>query len=340
MNPTLSVVKSKIEILCNRAIIWTAASVLLAGLFPECSAQSKDPAAATLLTSSNDKRTDIPDDRVHIHLNLDLVVVPVTVLDAHDHVVDGLDKKHFALYDDKVEQQITHFSSEDAPVSIGLVFDTSDSMRPKLQSARDAVDSLLNNAKSQDEVFLVQFSDHAKLVVSTTQQTEQIRKQLAMMQIGGSTALLDAITVALNEMSKAHHNRKAIVIISDGEDNASQGSVRDVKDAVRDAGVVIYAMGITNSGGYSQTSSGSMLLKELAENSGGRLFEIRKLTQLPEITSKIDIWMHKQYVLAYTPSNTEKNGSYHHIRVRVTRPDGFPRLHALWRLGYYLPRAE
>ena len=332
--------RAKVEIFGKRAIMSAVASALLAGVCPECCAQSKDQATATLLRLSSDKRAKLPDDQVNIHLNLDLVVVPVTVLDAHDHVVDGLDKKHFALYDDKVEQQITHFSSEEAPVSIGLVFDTSDSMRPKLQSARDAVDSLLSNAKSQDEFFLVQFSDRAKLVVSTTQQIEEMRKQLATMQIGGSTALLDAVTVALNEMSKAHHNRKAIIIISDGEDNASLCSIRDVKDAARDAGVVIYAMGITNSGGYPQTLPGSVLLKEIAENTGGRLFEIRKLRQLPEVISKIDIWMRKQYVLAYTPSNSEKNGSYHHIQVKVIRPEGFPRLHAFWRLGYYLPRAE
>jgi len=334
-------VRTNIEIRRKGVIVSAVASVLLVVLCPECCAQSKHLAeTATVLASPSDKPTDIQNDQVHIQVSLDLVVVPVTVLDAHDHAVDGLDKKHFALYDDKVEQQITHFTSEDAPVSIGLVFDTSDSMRPKLQSALDAVGSVLSNAKSQDELFLVQFSNRAKLLVSATNQTEEIRKQLAMMQIGGTTALLDAVRVALNEMSKSHHNRKAIIIISDGEDNASQCSVRDVKDAVRESDVVIYAMGITNSGGYSQDFPGSPLLKEITESTGGRLFEIKKLRQLPEIASKINTWMRKQYVLAYTPSNTEKNGRYHHIQVRITRPDGFPRLHAFWRLGYYLPRGE
>jgi Ca-activated chloride channel family protein len=286
---------------------------------------------------------DFTRDPTNIHVNSDLVVIPVTVTDGKGRVVDGLQKEHFALYEDKVEQQITHFASEDAPVSIGLVFDTSDSMAPKLQRAREAVGALLNNTNPEDEFFLVQFSDHAQLLVNLTKQTEEIRKHVAMMEIGGTTALLDAVTVALHEMRNARHNRRAIIIISDGEDNASHCSVRDLKKEVREGNVLIYAIGIADSSASAQgwpppRLTGSPLLDEIATQTGGRLFEVNRLKQLPGITSKISEWLRKQYVLAYAPpSDTHKNGGYRHVQIKITKPTGFPRLHAFWRLGYYAP---
>jgi Ca-activated chloride channel homolog len=276
-------------------------------------------------------------------VNPDLVVIPVTVTDGQGRVVDGLQKEHFALYEDKVEQEITHFASEDAPVSIGFVFDTSDSMSPKLHKAREAAAALLNNANPEDEYFLVRFSDRPQLLASITTQTEKIRKEVAIMQTGGTTALLDGVTAALNEMKNAHHTRKAIILISDGEDNASHCSVRDLKEALRKADVLVYAIGIADSSSYSQSwppqsPTGSALLNEIAKQTGGRLFEVNRLKQLPDIASKISTWLRNQYVLAYTPG--KKNSGYHHIQVKITKPNGFPRLHAFWRLGYYTPAGE
>jgi VWFA-related protein len=278
-------------------------------------------------------------------VNSDLVVIPVTVTDGQGRVVDGLQKEHFTVYEDKVQQHITHFASEDAPVSIGLVFDTSDSMGAKMPKAREAVAALLNNANPDDEYSIVQFSDHAQLRARTTAHAEEIRKQVAMMQIGGTTALLDAVTVALNEMKNAHHTRKAIIIISDGEDNASHCTVRELKETVRKSDVLVYAIGLTDSSSYSQSwpaqnQTGSALLNEIAKQSGGRLFEVSRLKQLPDIASKISTWLRNQYVLGYAPGNTKRVGGYHHIQVKVTRPNGFPGLHAFWRLGYYAPAAE
>jgi Ca-activated chloride channel family protein len=317
--------------------------VLLASLCPIWCGQRDDaPALVAVPKLSTSASTGLTRDPTNIRVNSDLVVIPVTVTDGKGHVVDGLQKEHFAVYEDKVEQQITHFASEDAPVSIGFVFDTSDSMAPKLQKAREAVAALLNNTNSEDEFFLVQFSDHAQLLVNLTKQTEEIRKHVAMMEIGGTTALLDAVTVALHEMRNARHNRKAIIIISDGEDNASRCSVRDLKEEVREGDVLIYAIGIADSSASSQgwpppRLMGSTLLDEIATQTGGRLFEVNRLKQLPGITSKISEWLRKQYVLGYAPSNTHKNSSYRHVQVKITRTSGFPRLHAFWRLGYYTP---
>jgi VWFA-related protein len=255
--------------------------------------------------------------------------------------VHGLGKEHFTLYEDKVEQTVTQFAAEDAPVSIGLVFDASASMALKLQKAREAVAALLNNSNPQDEFFLVLFNQHAQLVVSMTTEGEEIGNRMATVQAGGSTALLDAVMLALNEMRNAHHTRKAIVIISDGEDNSSHCSVNELKEAVREADVLIYAVGIT-SGASSQSwppqyLTGTVLLNKIAKQTGGRFFEVERLKQLPDIASKISTWLRSQYVLAYVPNNPEKTGKYHQIRVKLTRPNGFRRLQACWRLGYYVP---
>jgi VWFA-related protein len=305
-------------------------------------ALSKQPEDASPPARSESSDSNADRSPTKILVNSDLVVIPVTVTDSKGRVVSGLQKEHFTLYEDKVKQAITQFGSEDAPASIGLVFDTSDSMGPKLPKAREAVAALLKNANPEDEFFLVEFNHHPRLTVRMTKQSEEIQNQVEMVQTNGATALLDAILLALNEMRNAHYTRKAIIIISDGEDNSSQCSVGVLKQAVGQADVLIYAIGIVDSGSSYQMSpsdklTGSALLNEIAKQTGGRLFEVNKLKQLPGIASKIGAWLRNQYVLAYAPATLEKNGRYHHIQVKLMTPAGFPRLHACWRLGYYAP---
>jgi VWFA-related protein len=241
-----------------------------------------------------------------------------------------------------VQQVITHFAAEDAPTSIGIVFDTSDSMKFRMNKAHEAVDALLRNANPADEFFLVQFSSHAALVAGMTTNSEEIAQKAAAMRVGGSTALLDAVALAMEEMRNARHLRKAIVIISDGDDNSSRSSVSEIKKIVREGDVLIYAIGITDDVDYSMylqrdKLSGPALLNEIATQTGGRLFEVRKLKQLPDITAKISGWLRNQYVLGYASDNSQRNGEYRRVEVKVTKPKGFPRLHAFWRLGYYAP---
>ena len=286
--------------------------------------------------SESSASSDFDLSSTKILVDSQLVVIPVTVTDGKGRVVSGLRKEHFTLYEDKVKQAITHFAAEDAPVSIGLVFDTSDSMGPKLPKAREAVAALLKNANPGDEFFLVEFDQHARLTVSMTKRSEDLQNRVATLQTNGATALLDAVLLALNEMKNAHYTRKAIIIISDGEDNASHCSVSTLKQAVGQGDVLIYAIGIVDSGASYQAWSsdkltGSALLKEIATQTGGRLFDVNKLKQLPDIASKIGGWLRNQYVLAYTPATLEKNGGYHHVELKLTTPAGFPRLHARWR---------
>ena len=322
-----------------------ARHVFLAGLGLALAAYGQQERALTVAagSESNASTSDINRSPVTISINSNLVVVPVTVTDGKGRLVNGLQKEQFTLYEDKVQQPITQFASEDAPVSIGFVIDTSDSMRPRLQKAREAlVAALLDNANSQDDFFVVQFNDRAQLLFDPTTQTDEIRKYVAMMEASGGTALLDGVAVALHELKNAQHIRKAIVLISDGEDNASHYFAREIKEAARQADVLIYAIGLGDSTVYSQNFpprrlTGAALLNDIAKQTGGRLFEVGKIEQLPAVGAKISTWLRSQYVLAYTPSNADGRVGYHNIQVKITRPKGFPRLHAFWRLGYYTP---
>ena len=279
----------------------------------------------------------------NILVHSDLVLIPVTVTDGKGRIVTGLQKEQFSLYEDKVEQDITHFDTEDAPASIGLVFDASDSMEPKLDKAREAVNALLDKSNPNDEFFLVRFSTHPELMARLTTNRDQIRRRVESLETGGSTALLDAVLLAMGEMKNARYTRKAIIIISDGEDNSSQCPVSRFREAVRQSDVLIYAIGITDSNGFSQSFSsssrlsGSALLDDISKQTGGRLFPVTRLKQLPEIATTIGSWLRSQYVLGYAPSSSEKDGKYRRVQVKLTRPKGFPKMHAIWRLGYYAP---
>jgi Ca-activated chloride channel family protein len=318
----------------RRLVARSVACILLSSVGAAICGELQDKTGV----ASREARPNVATILVHS----DLVQIPVTVTDGNGRVVSGLEKEHFTLFEDRVQQVITHFAAEDAPASIGLVFDTSDSMKFRMNKAHEAVDALLRNSNPADEFFLVQFSSHAAIVAGMTSHSEEIAQRVAMMRVGGSTALLDAVALAMDEMRNAHHLRKAIVIISDGDDNSSRCSVSEIKKIVREGDVLIYAIGITDDVDYLQNwprdkLTGPALLNEIATQTGGRLFEVRKLKQLPDITAKISGWLRNQYVLGYSPENPQRNGEYRSVQVKLTKPKGYPRLHAFWRLGYYAP---
>src|SRR5579875_1658859 len=230
---------------------------------------------------------------VDIRVNRTLVLINVTVTDPLNRFVTGLEKEHFRLFEDKVEQEITDFSAEDAPISIGLVFDTSGSMGQKLQKSREAASEFFKTANPSDEFFLVQFNDRPELSVPFTTDTGKIQNTLTFTQSRGRTALLDSVYLAMHEMKKAHNPRKALLIISDGGDNSSRYTETEIKNAVREADVQIFAIGIFESlGNRSRTpeeAAGPGLLNELAEQTGGREYPVENIAELPDIAAKIGI---------------------------------------------------
>jgi VWFA-related protein len=289
------------------------------------------------------KESDDPAARreTSIRVETQLVLINVTVTDPMNRFVTGLEKEHFKLFEEKAEQSISQFSSEDAPLSVGLVFDASGSMGSKLAKSRQAAAQLFKTANPEDEFFLVQFNNRPELVVGFTSNTEEIQNRLVFTQPKGRTALLDGVYMAMNHMKKARNPRKAIIILSDGGDNSSRYTESEVRNLVREADVQIYAIGIFESmGGRMRTveeASGPGLLSELAESTGGRHFPVDNLNELPDVAAKIGIELRNQYVLGYTPINTAKDGKYRRVQVKLKQPKGLPPLKAFFRLGYYAP---
>ena len=281
-----------------------------------------------------------PDEQSpHFNAETTLVLVPAIVTDPLNRFVLGLQKEDFRLLEDGAEQTIVQISGEDAPLSVGLVFDTSGSMGDKLRTSRQAALRFLTTMNSQDEAFLIQFSDHAQLAVDFTNQSDEIQNSLTGVQPGGLTAMLDGAELALRQMKKAKNPRKAILIISDGGDNNSKYKAAEIESLVREADVQVYAMGIFEPSIIptltSEEVSGPKLLSELAEQTGGRAFSASDPSDLPNVAVRIGIELRNQYVLAYSPKNRKKDGKYRKVEVRVNKPAGIPDLKVHWRLGYY-----
>ncbi len=270
----------------------------------------------------------------------DLVVVPVTVCDQRNHPVRGLTKDSFRVFDDGVEQTITHFGMDDAPLTIGLVFDTSGSMRFALDRARTAAAAFFLTANPDDEFFLVDFAGSPRVSVPTTRNVSEIEKRISQARPAGRTALLDAVYLALAQMRKSHCQRKALLIVSDGGDNASRYTRGELNRVLRESDVLIFAIGIFTPSVRRrpvEELDGPELLRRLAESTGGRLIPIADTLQLPYMAVKVGIEMRNRYVLGFAPSAVRDTGRYHHVQVRLIAPEGAPPLRASWRTGYFEP---
>jgi len=279
--------------------------------------------------------------KTDIRADVNMVLIPVTVTDPLNRFVTGLEKDYFKVYEDKKQQVITAFSSEDAPLSIGVIFDCSGSMGPKLTKSREAVAQFFKTANPEDEAFLVQFHDTASLVQPFTNSLEDLQNRLQFTQSKGMTALLDAIYLGIHEMKKAKNQRKALLIISDGGDNNSRYTESEIRNLVKEGDVQIYAIGIYepvgSRGRTVEESNGPALLTEFADQTGGRQYQVENLGELPDIAAKIGMELRNQYLLGYSSQNQEKDGKYRRVEVKLVQPHGMPLLRAFWRMGYNAP---
>ena len=282
------------------------------------------------------KRGAEPPARPNLRVNTTLILVPVSVNDPLNRPVAGLEKENFRVYEDKVEQTITQFSMEDEATAVGLVFDTSGSMGDKLQRSRMAARAFFKIANPEDEFFLVEFDSRPRLMVPLTSDTGTIETQLIFTRSRGSTALIDAIYLALHEMRRSKKNKKALLVISDGGDNHSRYTTTELKNVVRESDVLIYAVGVFGGGRSSEEAGGPWLLTKIAESTGGQLFQANP-AELPDIAQKVGLELRNRYVLGYSPKAQRRDGLYHRISVVVIPPRGLPKLRAHWRLGYIAP---
>jgi Ca-activated chloride channel homolog len=274
---------------------------------------------------------DIP--RPDLRVDRTEVLVPVAVNDMYNRPVAGLDKDNFRVFDDKVEQAITSFSMEDEPVAVGLVFDTSGSMSGTEREERAAATEFFKTANPEDEFALVEFDSSPRLVVPITPDPGKITYQLLYTRTRGSTALLDAVFLGLHEIKKSTKKRKALVVISDGGENNSRYTSTEIKNVVKESDVLIYSIGVFADPNY--TGAGGVL-NNISEQTGGRMFKTAG-ARLSDIAQKISVDLRNRYLLGYVPTNTERNGRYHVVEVRIVPPKGLPPVRAHWRTGYYAP---
>jgi Ca-activated chloride channel family protein len=273
-----------------------------------------------------------------IKVDVDLVLVPVTITDAKERLFIGLHETNFEVFEGKNRQEIRHFSIEDAPISLGVIFDMSGSMSNKIDRAREAVTEFLRTSNQQDEFFVITFSDQPEEISDFTTSVEDVQTRLLYTFPKGRTALLDAIYLGLSKMKQARYQKKALLIISDGGDNHSRYTEREIKSVVKESDVLLYGIGIYDH--YFSTEEerqGPWLLSDMTEITGGRTYTVDNPNALPSVARAIGVQLRNQYLIGYRPHNSPHNGKWRKIKVRLRALRGLPPLRVYAKTGYYAP---
>lgn len=273
-----------------------------------------------------------------IRVDVNLVLVPATVTDPRNRLVTGLEKENFQIFDDNVGQTIKSFSTDDAPVSIGVVFDLSGSMSSKFMRSQKALTEFLRTSNPKDEFFVVGFNDRPAVIVDYTSEVEDVEARMVMLKPEKRTALIDAVYLAVDKLKEAKYERKALLIISDGGDNRSRYTEGELRRAVRESDVQIYAIGIFDM--YAPTpeeQTGPLLLADMCDATGGRMFRVTNVEDLGDIATRISAELRNEYVIGYTPSGLKANGNWRKLKIRLLPPPGLPPLTVHNRQGYYAP---
>lgn len=273
-----------------------------------------------------------------LRVDVNLVLVPLTVTDPMNRLVTGLERENFQVYDNNIGQTIKSFATEDAPLSIGIIFDLSGSMQSKFIRARKALTEFLRTCNPQDEFFVVGFNDRPAILVDYTSDVEDVEARMIMLHPENRTALIDAMYLGVNKLRDAKYQRKALLVISDGGDNRSRYTEGELTRIVRESDVQIYSIGIFDL--YAPTEeevNGPELLREVSESTGGRLFKVLDLQDLTDIAERISEELRNEYVIGYTPTDRNRNGQWRKLKVKLLEPPGLPPLTVHSREGYYAP---
>jgi Ca-activated chloride channel homolog len=270
-----------------------------------------------------------------LRVDVDLVLVPVTVTDALNHPVTALQKQDFRLYEGEKEQEIRYFFQEEEPLSVAVLLDVSKSMSDKIATEREALQDFFNNANPEDEYFEITFSDRPRLVASSTNSIEELQRPLILAEPAGPTAMLDAIYLAEAQLRTAKYKRRAIVIFSDGGDNVSHHSHKEIRGLVRERDVEVYAIGLFETApfGTVEEKLGKMWLSQITDCTGGRTVAIQKREKVPEAAAAVSREIRSQYVLGYRPNNS-RDGKWRKIKIRVASATQQQPLRASYKQGY------
>jgi Ca-activated chloride channel homolog len=268
-------------------------------------------------------------------IDVETVFVKVSVTDPLNRYVTGLEKEHFKIYEDKVEQEILHFSQQSAPISVGLIFDVSGSMKDNdnIRKAKNAIARFMQTDNPEDETFLVAFNHNTNLVHDFTNQSSSVQNDVAIQKPGGRTALYDAVYLGLDKIKRGKNEKKALILITDGEDNSSRYSAAEVREFAKESNVQIYGIGQEGKLGY-----GASVIQNIIGITGGRGFFPNNFNELDYYIDLIHAELRNQYVLGYRPTNQGHDGKWRRITVKLDAPQGLPKLIVHAREGYYAPR--
>jgi len=272
-------------------------------------------------------------------VNVNLVLVPVAVTDSLGRPVIALSQQDFTVYEEDKPQEIRYFMEEQAPISIAVLLDVSKSMSDKIDSERAAIVEFCNNANPDDEYFAITFSDQPRLLAGPTQAIDDMERRLTAVEPGGPTAMLDAIYLAEFKLRSARYRRKVIIIISDGGDNASRYTLREIKSLIQESDAQIYAIGLFDTFFVNTLEErlGKKWLREITDRTGGRTVTVDNRAKLPQAAAAISREVRNQYVLGYIPV-TEGDGRWRKIKVRVSSSAVKEHIQASYKEGYMAAR--
>jgi Ca-activated chloride channel family protein len=289
-------------------------------------------------SSSQKQKLGTELDGPSVLINTDLITLTVTVTDTYGRYVSGLNKNAFSVFDEKQPQEITFFSDDDSPVSVGVIFDVSGSMSgDKIKRARDALSKFIQTSHDSDEYFLIAFNSRAQLLLDKTRDGNAVLDKLTFVETKNQTALYDACYLGVEKVQRGVHPKRALLLISDGQDNDSRYTFNELRKLLKESDVVLYGIGILSGSdaGSSMGMEGQGVLDELAGVSGGKAFFPRSAAEMDDIFEQIALELRHQYSIGYKPESFTNNGKWHKIKVKVTPPRGLPRLFVRSKEGYY-----
>jgi Ca-activated chloride channel family protein len=291
--------------------------------------------AVVLVLVSSTPDASAQEREAPLRLSRELVTLTVTVMDRQGRFVTGLDPHRFEVFDDKVKQEISFFNTEDAPVTIGVVFDLSGSMKHRVQRSIHALKRFVEASHREDEYFLLGFNNRVTLVRDFTLSADHLSSSLSLASTDGRTALYDAVYLGVEKARLGRHDKRALLLISDGQDNCSRYTFSELRDLVREADVQLYAIGITDPAREQELGPyGAALLEEIARSTGGRAFFPMSEEELMNVCAQIALELRHQYSIGYYPTTDVRDGRWHRVRVKVKAPEGLPDLVLRTRDGY------
>jgi Ca-activated chloride channel family protein len=274
-----------------------------------------------------------------LKIDVDLVQVYATVTDSLNRYVSGLETEHFQIWEDRVEQKIEYFTAEDVPISVGIIFDVSGSMKDKLSTAREAAGTFLKSGNPDDEYFVTVFANRPELMADFTTDITKLQSKLILTAAKGMTAMYDSVYMGLEKLKEGTNPKKALLLITDGEDNRSRYTFQNVKEFVKEQDVQIYGIGIVDdwNSQLGAGKTGRAMVEELAELTGGRAYFPDSVYELEDICTKIAVELKNQYIIGYRSTNEAKDGKWRKLRLKVNPPKGIQRLSVRAKQGYYAP---